>query len=1035
MRTSDVVGGSESRRLQLRRQAAGALSLLALVTIVATSGIAQARTVPSRHSNRRAATEVVLKLPTPGDITYGVAQVHITARPRQSHPTKATIFQGDTGGLEIQATSPAWRALRKSTHVYVVVSTVKGAAKNVRDVYFFITRRRGGKAGPRQGTVSFSIPNATPQIHSFWVHGIDRHGHAVVFTSVNAISTAIGNWSRYLGVLKLAHALEAAIHPVDVNGEFRSPGGAGAARRILARAEQAGTASSRHGTEHTTRGAEHTRHGTKHTTRGAMHTRHGTKHTTRGAMHTTRGAKRRAARAKGGIWQGGQHATRDVIGVFHLIFGTIGNRLAFQSAKDSPLVPVFIIKDLNNKPLAGRLMALLAQLPLMIPDKYAAAAQEEQKFAKSPIHAPRISSAQVAIADTTNAASQAAIETPAPPSSGSVSGEQLVVHFIGSGGGTVHKYLQVGPNQYGNYSTDFASGVGCTSLCAGFYADGQHMELIADPATGSAFQAWQGCNAGTGGAQQGTSAADKCYIAVGHGATMNVYVRYEPASNTPNTATLAVSLTGTGSGAVTSAPASISCPLTCGAAFTAGTKVSLQATPSAGSTFVAWSGCDSTSGAACQVAMSADRTVSARFDKAAPAVPPGTLDASFGNGGVALTSVGTNGGDGVDQIVRQSDGKFVVVGTGTDGGGSLVVELARYNSNGTLDIGYGMGGTVTLPQHSGDVLYGPRLAYQPSTGDVIVSGTWESPSNLFALGDFGAVRVTANGTLDTSFGTSGFVDTAVATGGTALSVAVNSSTGEIYIGGSAIPGGGATDTDMAVVAYGAGGAIDTSFGNSGLALTGLTGDSLAINALALDGTSIVGAGSLSSGSGVSIAAMRYTSAGHPDTSFNGGNPSTFGLGSDSYAYSVLVQPTHKIVVGAFGTYSGVGCMALGRFNAGGGQDTSFGSSGDTHVCIGDDSSAYGIAASSDGSYIYATGNSFNNTTTLNKMALARFTADGTLDTGFGTAGYVTSDALGNGKSSLANAVALDGTNPVIAGQAYDSASSTTFFALERFAGS
>lgn len=1011
MRTSELMGASGSASPVRRRAFAAALSLLlaAAVGVAGSGSAARAGSPVSRRSAREAGTRVALMLPHPGDFTYGVAQVRITGRPRATRSTRTTIFHGDTGGLSIVASSPAWRQLRRSTHVYVVVSTVKGAGGSVRDVYFFVTRRRGGKTGPGHGTIGFSIANATPQTHSFWVRGIDRHRDAVIFSSVNAVSTAVRNWSRYLAVLKLAHALMAAAHPVDANGQFRSPGGTGAARAVLARAERAAIA----------RATSHrVRHGRGHA--------HGTRHGTGGGLK--------------GVWQGGQRPTRDVMGIFDLIFGTIGNRLAFQSAKDSPLVPIFITRDLNNRPLANRLTALLALLPIEIPDRYAAAAQEEQRFSKGAIHAPRISAARVAIADTTNAASQAAIDSPAPPSGGSIAGEEVVVHFVGSGQGTVHKYLRVGPDSYGGYDTDFSSGVDCSSLCTGFYPDGQHLELIADPATGSAFQGWQGCNGGTGGAQ--SSVADKCYVVVGHGATMNLYARYEPATNTPSTATLAVSLTGTGSGTVASTPAGVNCPTTCGAAFTAGTPVSLQATASAGSTFAGWTGCDSASGATCSVAMSADRTVSARFDKAAPAVPAGSLDTTFGTNGITLTSLNTNGGDGADRIVRQSDGKFVVVGTAIDGSGNAQIEVARYTSTGALDTSFGTNGIAALrPNGSGQVLLGPSLALQPS-GDIVVAGTWNDPANVvIAKADFGAERLTASGSFDSGFGTGGFVDTQVgaAASDVASAVLVNPSSGEIYIGGSSEPTG--ADNAMALAAYTASGAPDTSFGTSGTVQTPTSGGGSAINALAFDGSEIVGAGSFfDSGTGLpSVAAMRWSASGLADSSFNGGKPSTLSLGTNSYAHAVLVQSNHEIVVGGFGSYpGGLFCMALGRFNADGSRDTSFGTGGDAHVCpgtaSGDDSEAYGLAAGPDGSYIYAAGNSFINSTTRNSVALARFTANGALDSSFGSGGYVTSDAAGAGNDSNANAIVVDGSNPVIAGQAYNNTSHTTYFALERFTG-
>ena len=76
--------------------------------------------------------------------------------------------------------------------------------------------------------------------------------------------------------------------------------------------------------------------------------------------------------------------------------------------------------------------------------------------------------------------------------------------------------------------------------------------------------------------------------------------------------TLTVNFAGIGSGTVTSSPSGLSCATTCSAHFTSGT-VTLTATPN-GSAFGGWSGCDSTSGQACTVNLTSDRTVTATFN-------------------------------------------------------------------------------------------------------------------------------------------------------------------------------------------------------------------------------------------------------------------------------------------------------------------------------------------------------------------------------------------------------------------------------------
>jgi hypothetical protein len=88
----------------------------------------------------------------------------------------------------------------------------------------------------------------------------------------------------------------------------------------------------------------------------------------------------------------------------------------------------------------------------------------------------------------------------------------------------------------------------------------------------------------------------------GTGGSSNIVVGYGSVTvNDPNNpvcpggskqqAVVAVVLAGTAQGTVTSIPAGATCPGPCGALFTVGSLVVLDATPNSGSTFLSWDGC------------------------------------------------------------------------------------------------------------------------------------------------------------------------------------------------------------------------------------------------------------------------------------------------------------------------------------------------------------------------------------------------------------------------------------------------------------
>jgi hypothetical protein len=109
--------------------------------------------------------------------------------------------------------------------------------------------------------------------------------------------------------------------------------------------------------------------------------------------------------------------------------------------------------------------------------------------------------------------------------------------------------------------------------------------------------------------------------------------------------TLAVDITGTGSGTVTISPGGIDCRSDCSKAYSQGTTVTLTATPDAGSTFTGWSGGGCSGTGACTVTLNSDTIITAAFFmNCAYTISPAnkTFKSTGGNLSVKVTATGQN---------------------------------------------------------------------------------------------------------------------------------------------------------------------------------------------------------------------------------------------------------------------------------------------------------------------------------------------------------------------------------------------------------
>ncbi|MCB0117288.1 MAG: hypothetical protein KDD84_24480, partial [Caldilineaceae bacterium] len=121
----------------------------------------------------------------------------------------------------------------------------------------------------------------------------------------------------------------------------------------------------------------------------------------------------------------------------------------------------------------------------------------------------------------------------------------------------------------------------------------------------------------------------------------------------------------------------------------------------------------------------------------------GTLDGSFGSGGIVTTPIGGNS-DWAYSVAIQADGRIVVGGV-TGNGSDYDVALLRYDTDGSLDATFGSGGIVTTDLGGSDDA-GYAMLLQPD-GRIVVVGDYYNGSAY----DFLMLRYNSDGSLDTDF--------------------------------------------------------------------------------------------------------------------------------------------------------------------------------------------------------------------------------------------------------------------------------------------
>lgn len=384
-------------------------------------------------------------------------------------------------------------------------------------------------------------------------------------------------------------------------------------------------------------------------------------------------------------------------------------------------------------------------------------------------------------------------------------------------------------------------------------------------------------------------------------------------------------------------------------------------------------------------------------------LPDGELDPTFGTAGRVTIDLMPDQYEYIYDMVLDGSGDiFVLAGYGYD---HVVLGL---DPSGRPLAGLGTGGIIRHPRADSAQLGSLAVA---TDGSIVIGGRTEAGTGSAPPYYSMAIwRYTATGVLDTGFGTAG-TSRLDLTGSSEVVDIATLGDGSIVGLGRVFSG---SRWSTVLLRMTASGTLDTSFDTDGHAEPDLSGSSFGDDPAAMHllagGEMLVAVSLENVAGGTDLAVAKFTPAGVLDTSFDNDGITTHGGSTTEHSASALdvLADGTVIVAGRSGEYIGVdSAAALVAFAANGAPLNAFGANaGNAGVptAVTSDTSSYvdvAVSGSGQSERITAVGVMADivGFSAFVQGFAARFTPDGAVDTGFDTDGVI-DDPMSAGMGAL-----------------------------------
>lgn len=384
----------------------------------------------------------------------------------------------------------------------------------------------------------------------------------------------------------------------------------------------------------------------------------------------------------------------------------------------------------------------------------------------------------------------------------------------------------------------------------------------------------------------------------------------------------------------------------------------------------------------------------------------GSLDPDFGDQGILQYQVSSSY-DMIYDIEIQPDGKILAIGRARVDGSSYYVAICRHLEDGTLDASFGNNGIRTFQptMNYGNFIMDGKVL---DDGKIILGGyVYDGGSFVVPL----IIKLNSDGSNDTSFGENGISVGAFGDITTIEAVDIQSD-GKIVLAGY-------INDKLSAIRYTADGQLDTSFGTDGRFIISIPDVFLSFAkdmVIQPDGKIVIAGMDVAESGNYQCLAVRLNENGTLDETFaNNGMAIVFEGDGHNFINAVALQSDGKILLGGHTWVANIPQLQYDfmvvRLNADGTIDNSYGTNGFAKArCVeGGENYILDMVLAEDG-IVYATG--YTTDFDGNDIAVVSFTPDGIINTGFGTTGMIQLDI---NQSEEAESIAIQQNGRIIIG--------------------